>query len=158
MAKAKTKVEKPKAKRGRPSGYSPEIAAELCARIAAGESLRTACKADGMPPMATVFLWLHKHQDFMEQYERATAARSHAFVEEMIDIADNGANDWMEANDPDNPGYRLNGEAIQRSRLRVDTRKWNAARMQPKRYGDKIDHHVEGGISIQVLTGVPDGK
>ena len=45
----------------------------------------------------------------------------------------------METNDPDNPGYRLNGEHVQRSRLRVDARKWRAAKMANGKYGERLE-------------------
>ena len=35
-------------------------------------------------------------------------------------------------------GWRVNGEAVQRSKLRVDTRKWVASKLKPKKYGDKL--------------------
>lgn len=34
---------------------------------------------------------------------------------------------------------KYNGDAVQRSKLRVDARKWVAAKLKPKKYGDKID-------------------
>jgi hypothetical protein len=123
---------------GRPSSYTQEIAAQICAGLAEGKSLRTVCKADGMPCMATVFNWLRAYPEFLEQYTRAKEDAADAFAEEMLDIADEASNDWMEVHDKDNPGYRLNGEHINRSRLRVDTRKWIAAKLKPKKYGDKV--------------------
>ncbi len=33
----------------------------------------------------------------------------------------------------------LDHEHVQRSRLRVDTRKWAAGKLAPKRYGDKLN-------------------
>jgi hypothetical protein len=123
---------------GRPSSYTQEIAARLCAGLAEGKSLRTVCKADDMPCMATVFNWLRAHPEFLEQYTRAKEDAADAFAEEMLDIADEASNDWMEVHDKDNPGYRLNGEHINRSRLRVDTRKWIAAKLKPKKYGERV--------------------
>jgi hypothetical protein len=43
-----------------------------------------------------------------------------------------------------NTGWVLNGEHVQRSRLRVDTRKWFASKVAPKIYGDKIETAVTG--------------
>lgn len=104
-----------------------------------GKSMRTVLKADGMPVMDTVFRWLREKPEFSDQYVKAKAESADALVEEIIDIADSGSNDWMENNDPNNPGYRVNGEHIQRSRLRVDSRKWIASKLKPKKYGEKLD-------------------
>jgi len=67
-------------------------------------------------------------------------------ADEVMEIADDGTNDWIESNDPDNPGYRFNGEHYQRSRLRVDTRKWMLAKALPKIYGDKTQVDVQGQV------------
>jgi hypothetical protein len=123
---------------GRPSSYTQEIADRICSELAEGRSLRTICKADDMPSCVTVYAWLRIHDEFLKQYTRAKEDAADAFAEEMLDIADEASNDWMEVHDKDNPGYRLNGEHINRSRLRVDTRKWIASKLKPKKYGDKV--------------------
>lgn len=135
----------------RSSSFTQEIADEICERIAAGESVRRICKEnEGMPATSTVMKWLAENQAFSEQYARAREMQAEAIFDEIADIADNASNDWMEHCDPDNPGYRLNGEHIQRSKLRVDARKWMLAKMLPKKYGDKqqIDHvSTDGSMS-----------
>ena len=129
---------------GRPSGYSQELADRICAELAAGKSLRTVCKADDMPSTQTVFRWLRTYPEFCDQYARAKDESADMLVDDMLDIADESSNDWMANNDPENPGYRLNGEAINRARLRVDTRKWIAAKLKPKKYGEKIQTELTG--------------
>jgi len=57
----------------------------------------------------------------------------------MLDIADDGRNDWMERHGKEDAGWQANGENIQRSRVRIDTRKWLASKLKPKKYGDKVD-------------------
>lgn len=143
------------------SEYTLEMAARICDELGEGKSLRSVCKQEGFPCKSVVFKWLCRNPEFEKMYRFATSARADAFAEDMLDIADDGSNDWMETNDPDNPGYRFNGEHFQRSRLRVDTRKWNAARMNSKRYGDKFDIAHSGSIEtiskealIERLTGL----
>jgi hypothetical protein len=93
---------------------------------------------------------------FLDQYARAKEESADAFVEDMLDIADDGSNDWMEQKDKDGEaiGWRENGEAIQRSRLRVDTRKWIASKLKPKKYGEKIEttHQGPGGGPIMISS------
>jgi len=124
---------------GRPSDYSQELADEICSQLAEGISLRTVCLADEMPDKATVFRWLRTKPEFRDQYARAKAESADALVEEILDIADDGSNDWMTVNRGEDVGYKENGEAIARSRLRVDTRKWIASKLKPKVYSDKVD-------------------
>lgn len=91
-----------------------------------------------MPHESTVRSWaVSDYNGFYTQYARARDIGLDAMADEILDIADDGSNDWMAKNDPDNPGYSLNGEHSSRSRLRVDTRKWYLSKLAPKRYGDK---------------------
>lgn len=131
---------------GRPSSYTQEIADEICARLASGESLRTVCKSEHMPSAVTVFAWIRKHQDFLKQYEKAKQESADAMSEEMMDIADDGLNDWMESHDKEGNaiGWKLNGEHVQRSRLRIDTRKWLASKLKPKKYGERMATELSG--------------
>lgn len=133
---------------GRPSDYNQEIAIRICERIADGESLRKICLDEDMPSRSMVFRWIGAHEEFRDQYTRARMEQAQTFVDEIIDISDDGANDWMQHNDPENPGYRVNGEHLSRSKLRVDTRKWVASKVLPKVYGDKL---------AATLTGADDG-
>ena len=126
-----------KNKGGRPSKYNKEIASKICKRIMLGESMRSITKDEEMPNPDTVYLWLSTHEEFSEQYIKAKEDQADTLAEEILDIADNATNDWMATNDPDNPGYKQNGEAINRARLRVDARKWLASKLKAKKYGDK---------------------
>jgi len=129
---------------GRPTDYTEELGSEICAELSQGVSLRTVCKAEDLPCAATVFNWLRVHKEFLEQYTRAKEESADAMAEDILDISDNASNDWMDTNDDENPGYRLNGENIQRSRLRVESRKWLMSKQKPKKYGDKTQQEVSG--------------
>ena len=136
---------------GRPTTYNQETASLICARMADGESLRSICRDDSMPALSTVFLWVSKHSEFSEQYKLAMASRADAMFEDMIDIADDGRNDYIVNGDGEE---RFNTEHVQRSRLRLDTRKWMLSKMLPKKYGDKITDEVIGNdneIEIRVV-------
>lgn len=125
---------------GRPSDYTQETAELICMRLAEGESLRSVCSDEGMPSKQSVLRWLTKHEEFRSQYVRAKEQGAEALAEEMFDIADDGANDWMEKKDKDGEaiGWQLNGEHVRRSQLRIDTRKWYLSKIMPKKYGDKV--------------------
>ena len=121
---------------GRPSIYNPELAAQICEHIAQGKSLRTIAEMEGMPHQATIMAWLDgSHPDFSEQYARAREAQADKLAEETLLIADESSQDtYVDADG----SVKTNTEAIQRSKLRVDTRKWLASKMAPKKYGDKV--------------------
>lgn len=129
-------------KNGRPTKYSDKLADRICQKIAEGYSVRSICKEKDMISMQTLFRWLRENDKFREQYAHACEERSYAQAEEIIDIADNATNDYMEKLEGD--GYIFNSENVQRSRLRIDTRKWLMSKMNPKVYGDKLDMTTNG--------------
>ena len=122
---------------GRPTTFSEEVAAEICAQLAEGNSLRSICRADDMPALSTVFRWLKVEEGFSDQYARAREAQADALFDEILEISDDARNDWMERRGEDDAGWIANGEHIQRSKLRIDARKWMAGKLRPKVYGDK---------------------
>jgi len=135
---------------GRPTKYTDKLADKICAQLASGDSMRTVAKADKMPSMATIFSWLRTKPDFLERYTRAKEESADALIEEMMDIADDGSNDWMVAHrKDDSEAWQLNGEHVQRSRLRVDTRKWVASKLKPKKYGDRIETTLSGEVKLK---------
>ena len=74
--------------RGRPSIYTPEVAAEICERMAAGESLRSICRSEDMPKESTVRLWaLDNREGFYPQYARAMETRMEGLADEILEIA-----------------------------------------------------------------------
>lgn len=129
---------------GRPTKYTKKLADEVCSQLADGNSMRTVCTPEDMPDKSTVFRWIRKYDEFRDQYTIAKEEGVEAWAEESMDIADNGSNDWMVTHDKDNEGYKVNGEHIQRSRLRIETRKWYASKLKPKKYGDKIQQEITG--------------
>lgn len=137
------KVEK---KTGRPSSFSQQVADEICFRVSEGESLRAVLRDDHMPSMSMVFRWLadDRYKSFREQYAHAKEVCLEHMAEEMLEIADETAFDTVETE----RGFKADSEWIQRSKLRVDTRKWLLAKLMPKKYGDK---------TITELTGADGG-
>ena len=131
---------------GRPTSYTQELADKICEQLAVGYSMRTVSKEPNMPSVETIFRWIRTYPEFNDQYARAKREAADAMSEDLLDIADDGTNDWMEDNydKGKTPGYALNGENIQRSKLRVDTRKWLMAKMKPRIYGEKLDMTTDG--------------
>jgi hypothetical protein len=126
---------------GRPSDYNPVVADQICELIVQGFTIREIDALPTMPGKTAIFSWLLRHPDFAERYARAREFRADDMADELLEISDDATNDWMERRAksgeiesvPDN-------EAVQRSRLRVDTRKWLMGKLKPKKYGDKIQH------------------
>lgn len=135
-AKKKTPV-KAKAKTGRPTDYNEAIAALICERVATSTlGLNKICLAEDMPNKSTVNLWRYRHPEFSTQYALAKLVQADLLAEECLDIADDDSSDTKIGPD----GFDVaNTEFIARSRLRIDTRKWLAAKLLPKQYGTIAD-------------------
>ncbi len=147
---------RPRPEMQRPVEYTEQWADEICERLADGESLKSICTPEHMPGKATVFRWLLRYPHFEDKYIRAREAQADAIFDEILNIADDGSNDWIEKNGE----VVLNSEAINRSRLRVDARKWMAGKLRPKKYGDRVGREDDGDggkneLVITVKGGMP---
>jgi len=125
-------------KMGRPSIYTEELAHEICVRLGLGESLRKICLDDGMPSLASVMSWLTKKPEFLEQYTRAREIQAETQFDELIDIVDQPPElSHITNNKGELVEVKFDSSYVAWMKLRVDTRKWTAARMAPKKYGEQ---------------------
>lgn len=122
--------------RGRPSLFTPELAEQICERLADGESLRAICRDEQMPNERTVRRWALDNEEFSPQYARAREIGYLGMADDLIEIADESGGDSYT---DDDGNERTNHEAVARSRLRVDTRKWVLSKALPKIYGDRSE-------------------
>lgn len=129
------------ATRGRPSSYNEDEAAALCQWITEGRSLRSWCVHSGTAIM-TVYRWMSDRADFRERYARAHEDRADTMAEDIIDIADEVAGTESIA-------------AVQAARLRIDTRKWVAAKIKPTKWGEKQVIENTGNVTFSLATGRP---
>ncbi|MEW9535699.1 terminase small subunit protein [Agrobacterium radiobacter] len=128
--------------------YSEEMALIICERLADGESLKAICEDDDMPARSTVFKWLTESETFSDMYARAREEQADAIFDEILNIADDGRNDWMERRGEEDAGWVTNGENIQRAKLRIDARKWMAGKLRPKKYGEKLELEHGGQVTL----------
>jgi len=125
-----------KNKGGRPSKYSKELADTICERVVEGKSLIKIAKELGFH-LSSFFKWIGEEEGFSDKYARAKSEQADTLIEEILDIADDSKGDSYL--DEETGKLITNHEVIARSRLRVDTRKWVAGKMRPKKYGERIE-------------------
>jgi hypothetical protein len=124
-------------KMGRPSKYSDEVAHEICTRLGLGESLRKICRDDHMPSLASVMSWLTTKPDFLDQYTRAREIQAETQFDELVDIVDQPPElNYVTDKNGELVEVKFDSSYVAWMKLRVDTRKWTAARMAPKKYGE----------------------
>lgn len=119
-------------------------------RITKGESIRRILNKDrkNLPSNFLFLKWVSEDEALAKQYAQAMNVRADLMFDEMLDIADSTGDDIIELDD----GRQVvNHEVINRDRLRVDTRKWVLSRMNPKKYGEKVDV-TSGGEKIEPVA------
>lgn len=140
------------AKGGRPSDYTAQKAVKICELIANGKTIKQISMMDGMPHPSNVYRWLAKHEEFREMYARAKEQQIEVLVDEMIAIADDCRRDVEVRTDKNGNEYEVtNNEVVQRAKLMIDTRKWLAAKLMPRKYGDRQTIEHEGNITIDAV-------
>lgn len=142
---------------------------EILERITKGESLRSILpfkeRPEHLPVISTFMLWVSKDKKLSEQYARAMSVRADLIFEEILEIADDSSEDTITVDKRNDKGeitssYDIeNKEWVNRSKLRVDARKWMLGKMAPKKYGDKVDVTTNGkDLPGQNVTIVVNGK
>lgn len=139
------------AKIGRPSTYNLATTSIICERIAGGETLTKVCRTPGMPTKQTVHRWRMKYPAFNVQYTQARVTQMESFADEILEIADDSTADTVTKITPQGREYEaVDHEAIQRDRLRVDTRKFLMSKVAHHIYGDRVQHEHSGEVVQRV--------
>lgn len=140
-------LEKPKNPNGRPSKYNQEISKRICHLIATSSSgIGKLCKENpDIPCKETIWHWRSEYPEFLAQYDDAKKKQIEVLVEELREIADDSSKDTIINSETGKE--TLNSEWVQRSKLKVDTRKWLASKLLPKLYGDK--QTVETTVTVR---------
>lgn len=137
------------------SKYTPEVAYFILEKLAEGISLREICREhEQTPDESTVRKWaLDDVEGFAARYTRAREIGYHSMADEIFDIADDGRNDWMDRTNARTGEVDQvpNHENINRSRLRVDSRKWFLSKVLPKIYGEKLAVTGADGGPLQTI-------
>lgn len=177
MVSKKATAKKPaRRKLGRPEVYTTELGKAICRAIATGNrGLKTLCSNNkGFPSYQTVFNWLadpEKYGEFVDLYARAKEEQADFLADEMLDIADNpvqgsrtvhktGGKHGLEIS------KTIDGDMVERSRLMIDTRKFLASKLKPKKYGNKLDltsgdkpiKQIDLGAMISKFMGENEGN
>ena len=135
---------------GRPSMCTPEVCDEIIERLSNGETLSQMCREPGMPKRTTVLKWRDKNPQFADRYARARRDQMETWSDEIIEISDNGTTDYITKVGRNGVEHEaVDQEHIQRSRLRVDTRKFLMAKIAPHLFGDRLAVEHTGGMIVK---------
>lgn len=132
-------------------------------KIIQGKSLSRIFREDidmDLPSMSKVFDWLNpklKYYDqaFAERYARATTVRSEKIFDEILEIADDSSQDYYV---DDNGKRKFDSEHWQRSKLKIEARKWFLAKVLPSKYGERSTTVIESESLVPIMTKRMDPK
>lgn len=139
----------------RPSEFKIEVVTEICEFIAStNEGLEAILAKNEDYPSASIFYkWLKDgNKELLELYASARARQADRLAAEILAISDDGTNDTMTVTIGKDTKEVEDKEWVNRSRLRVDSRKWLASKLAPKKYGDKLEVESTNMVIIPDLT------
>lgn len=112
--------------------------------------IHKSCKQVGIS-VNTMYAWIDASTENENRYARAREAQADLLVEETLEISDDSSRDTFVT---DKGIEAEDREWTNRSKLRVDTRKWLAAKLRPKKYGDKIEVDAKIDATVTTITGM----
>lgn len=147
---------------GRPTKYNKKLAEEICDAIATGIiGLERLCQAhDHWPESKIIYNWIIKHPEFKQLYIEAKQNQQHKFNEELTEVAYHPeyTNEVTEEfSDPDDPSTKtirkvVIKDNVARSRLKYEALKWQLARLNPQKYGDKTILSGDANNPLQIIS------
>ena len=151
--KERKKPGPPKGSGGRPSKYTPELAAEICERLSNGEPLRQICRDEHMPAWQKIYEWMARDENLSGAIAHAREVGQDAIAEQI----------WLEMKqEPERilseGGGRIDSGYVQLIKARADIGLKLLAKWNPKRYGDRVAlaGDAENPLQVNVNTEVFD--
>lgn len=124
---------------------------KICEEIEKGRSLRSILKEDdNMPSSSTFFIWLKEDTLKSKRYELATDLRTDILFDEIIEIAYN-IEEGTTTKETERGIEITTGDMLGHRRLKIDALKWSLSKLNPKKYGDKLDM-TSGGEKLPQVT------
>jgi hypothetical protein len=130
---------------------------EIMTRIECGESVISICK-DVRISERTFYAFKRDNEEREKKYARAKERQQDYYAEQIIEIADEASKDI--AIDSEGKPY-IDGFAVQRAKLMIDTRKWTMGKLALRKYGDKqaVDHtSSDGTMTPRFVVQAPDAN
>lgn len=112
----------------------------ICAEVAEGGTAVQAFKHHGVTH-GQFWHWTEHNETLRAAWHRARLSQAHALADQALELAD----------EPISYGDMA---AVNRQRLRVDTRKWYTSKIAPKIFGDRIEHDHTHRVGVVLLPPV----
>ena len=137
-------------------GYDwPAIIDEVCEWLASGRTVLDYCEQDGKPTDRLVYLHIAKDPDAVSRIAHARAQGADRLAEHALHIADTPQEGVIVTVDADGR-KEVREDMLGHRKLQVETRLKLLAKWNSGRYGDRQQVEHSGGVSLNVVTGVPE--
>jgi len=139
-------------KMGRPSLYNDGLVDEICGRLACGEPMAKIVQSAHMPDSVTIYKWLRTKPEFAQRYADARRDGAHCLADQIQDIVDTEPLAVFD----EAGNKRYDSGSVAHNRLRMDARKWLAAKYLPKVYGERtvVAGDEEAPLAVEVSFAV----
>lgn len=125
--------------------FTQQLFDDICERISkSSDGLYKICHEHGIGTFA-FYEWIKEDKELANKYAHAREAQAEFLADQIIQLADDRTGDLVDSEF----GQQGNAANVQRSKLQVDARKWIAAKLKPKKYGDKVE--VEQNVNVNKL-------
>lgn len=112
------------------------IVAEVCRRMGNGEELiRILRSSDDLPSPDAFYTWLDAFPGLDRSYRRAREDLADHIDAEIADLARD-----------------VTAENYNATRVAIDALKWRAARLNPKRYGDRMQTDIDAQVTVNTTV------
>ena|SRR5579859_6614637 len=129
----KSKVGRPPV---RPSPFDEGMLDRVCKGLICGGSIVKVCKPKTMPSYNAVYLAMAKDEAFANSISRARAAQQDFAMDSTVALA-----------------MKATPETVRVVELQIRTMQWQAARLAPRRYGDKLSQEITGKDGTPLMPG-----
>jgi hypothetical protein len=146
-------VSKAPKKTGRPSKYTPELAAEICERLSTGETMRQICRDEHMPHWTQVYEWLARDDSLSLRVARAREAGYDSLAEEALEISNTprlGQKKVFSSGDDEDSMTVTEEDMLGHRKLQIETRLKLLACWNPAKYGNKVALGGDPGNPVKV--------
>lgn len=150
------------ARRGRKSRYTRPLGKAIAKMMVMGLTINRIGQRPLMPPASTIWTWVGTpNHPFLEHYARARESYYLRMADDIVEIADDSSKDSLvditpgEDGKPPKVKIGLDREHIERTKLRIETRKWLLAKVLPKLFGDQAEQG-DGGAAAPLDVTPPD--
>ena len=112
--------------------------------IESGKSLRFALSQIPLSS-STFFIWIEEDPEKSKQYAYVTDIRTELKFESI-------EQDYSEEPQRDAETGRIDSAWVQLQRLKIDAKKWELSKLNPKKYGDKIQQEHSGELKTTIIS------